>query len=238
MAESDLHRDEMARLIGILKRYFVGQKVYVTGNILAYYVEGNPKKSFSPDVMVVKGLMQRRRRTFKFWQERIVPQVVIEVTSKTTKKQDTQVKAELYASLGISEYFLFDPTHDYLDPNLKGYRLVAGEYVPIVCELDSSMISQELGLRLVAGEQRLEFFRLDNGERLLSSDDAYVQTEAKLAHKAEELAQSNQKLAQTSDALAQTNEKLANESMMRAAAEAEIARLRAALAERLSGHES
>ncbi len=58
MGESDLHRDEMVREINALQLHFAGQKVYVSGNILVYYVEGNPKKCFCPDVLVVKGLQQ------------------------------------------------------------------------------------------------------------------------------------------------------------------------------------
>ena len=52
MAESDLHRDIMLDVIFMLQRWFAGQSddVYVSGNILVYYVEGDPRRSVSPDV--------------------------------------------------------------------------------------------------------------------------------------------------------------------------------------------
>ena len=45
MAESDLHRDWMFEIIEKLKRFFAGQHVYVSGNLLIYYVEGQPRLS-------------------------------------------------------------------------------------------------------------------------------------------------------------------------------------------------
>ncbi len=212
MAESDLHRDEMVREINVLQRHFADQKVYVSGNLLVYYVEGNPKKCFSPDVLVAKGVVQRRRRTYQFWRERVVPQVVIEVSSKKTKKQDINDKAKLYAELGIKEYFLFDPTEDYLNPPLQGYRLEGDSYVRMAAEEDGSLISQELELRLDPQGEELGFFRLDNGARLLSSEEGRVIEEKRrlLAEEARAVAEGQRKQAE--DMLSQ--------------AEAEIARLR------------
>lgn len=45
MAESDLHRDIMFYLIRLLQRFFAGQPVYVSGNLLVYYEKGNRDKS-------------------------------------------------------------------------------------------------------------------------------------------------------------------------------------------------
>jgi Uma2 family endonuclease len=56
---------------------------------------------------------------------------VLEITSLTTKQQDEEAKPRLYASLGIQEYFQYDPTGDYLNPQLKGKQLVNGSYEPI-----------------------------------------------------------------------------------------------------------
>ena len=45
MAETDQHRDVMMRTIGTLQaRYARNRKVYVSGNLLLYYVEGNRRK--------------------------------------------------------------------------------------------------------------------------------------------------------------------------------------------------
>jgi len=110
MGETDQHRKEMIREMELLGRFFEGQQVYVSGDLLVYYEQGNPKKFVVPDVFVVLGLEPRDRRIYKLWVERKAPNVVIEVTSRKTKKKDTVGKPALYAKLGIREYFLFDPT--------------------------------------------------------------------------------------------------------------------------------
>ena len=57
---------------------------------------------------------------------------MIEVTSKSTRGEDQKKKPILYRDvLKVAEYFLFDPTEDYLKPPFQGFRLVEGQYVPI-----------------------------------------------------------------------------------------------------------
>lgn len=132
MAETDFQREVMVYAIPALDLYFRDQAdVYVTGNILFYYEEGNPQAVVSPDVMVVMGVEKKNRRKYMLWEENKVPVFVLEVTSKTTRRKDQGLKKRLYADLGVSEYFLFDPTGDYLTPSLQGFRLEQGQYEPI-----------------------------------------------------------------------------------------------------------
>ena len=97
--------------------------MYVSGDLLVYYVQGNPRKYVVPDAFVVKGVVPKARRVYKIWVEGKAPDVVIETTSKKTRRKDTVEKPELYARLGVKEYFLFDPHQEYLDPPLQGHRL-------------------------------------------------------------------------------------------------------------------
>ena len=47
--------------------------------------------------------------------------VVIELTSSSTRDEDVKDESVLYErTLRVSEYFLFDPLGDYLDPPLHG----------------------------------------------------------------------------------------------------------------------
>lgn len=80
MAETDTHRDLMAEaLIYPLKEYFRDQPdVYVSGNLLLYYEEGNPRASVAPDVFVVFGIPKGKRRIYKLWEEEKAPDVVVE----------------------------------------------------------------------------------------------------------------------------------------------------------------
>ena len=56
---------------------------------------------------------------------------MLEITSRSTRREDQVSKRELYRSLRVQEYWQFDPTHDYLEPPLQGLELVAGEYRPL-----------------------------------------------------------------------------------------------------------
>ena len=70
MAETEYHRDIMIDFIQMLKHYFRNvNDVHVSGNLLMYYEEGNPRKSVSPDVFVAFGVSKKRRRTYKIWEE-------------------------------------------------------------------------------------------------------------------------------------------------------------------------
>src|SRR6266566_4706469 len=155
MAETDQHRDVMMRTIGTLQaRYARNRKVYVSGNLLLYYVEGNRRKHVSPDVFVVKGIPKHRRRHYLLWKERKGPDVAFEITSASTSQEDLREKLELYRDvLKVQEYFLFDPYEEYLKPSLMGYRLRDGEYVRIA-EVNGRLPSEVLGLHLERDEAR------------------------------------------------------------------------------------
>src|SRR5262249_50901125 len=158
MAETDVHRDDMVDVIQTLRWHFAGDPaVYVSGNLLFYYKEGDKRKHVSPDVFLVFGVGNHKRDYYLLWVEKKVPSVVIEITSKSTRKEDQETKFKLYQDvLKVYEYFLFDPYGDYLDPPLKGYRLYQGHYVPIK-PVKGRLPSKVLGLHLerVGNELRL-----------------------------------------------------------------------------------
>src|SRR5262245_24829442 len=107
MGETDEHRDAMVRHIELLRHRFRGQRVYVSGDLLVYYEQGNPKRFVVPDAFIVKGIDPRRRRIYKIWIEGKGPDVAIETTSRKTRRRDTVEKPATYARLGVKEYFLF-----------------------------------------------------------------------------------------------------------------------------------
>jgi Uma2 family endonuclease len=154
MTESDATRDHLLYCVAVLQNYFKSRRgVYVSGNLFIYYQEGSPKQVISPDVFVVFGVNQRKRKSYKTWEEGgQLPQFILEVTSSSTRRQDEVAKPELYARLGVQEYFQYDPTGDYLTPQLKGQRLVNGVYQPL--EVGQNWLgldcihSQALGLDL------------------------------------------------------------------------------------------
>ena len=211
MGETDWHRNLMAHLIDTLKIHFQARPdVYVTGNIMFYYVEGNPQKSISPDVMVCFGVEKKLRRTYKLWAEGRAPSVVIEISSRATWDEDLKKKLSLYAQMGVPEYYVFDPEYDYLKEPLLVYRLINGAYVKLKV-VNGSIYSPILDLELVDTGETLRLRDPRTGEWLLSAAEEH------------EALQYEQEARQHEQA-ARMREQAARE-----AAEAEVARLRAEL---------
>ncbi|HEY7426234.1 MAG TPA: Uma2 family endonuclease [Gemmataceae bacterium] len=159
MAETDWHRDLMNALIQTLKVWYAAQsRVYVSGNLLLFYEPGNRRRHVSPDVFVVKGIAKHDRPNYLLWEERKGPDVVIELTSSSTRREDMKDKYRLYQdTLRVKEYFLFDPLGDYLDPPLQGHRLRRGQYHPIRA-VAGRLPSRNLGLHLERNGRELRLF--------------------------------------------------------------------------------
>ena len=128
IGETDLHRWWMIQIHQLLEHRYRSQNVYLGCDLLLFYVEGDPKKFVVPDNFVVLDCKPGFRRSYKIWTEAHVPNVVFEVTSHKTKKQDETLKPQVYAQIGVQELFLFDPTLDYLAPALQGYQLAGNRY--------------------------------------------------------------------------------------------------------------
>jgi Uma2 family endonuclease len=175
MAESDLHRQCMVDAIETLEDHFAAEPdVYVSGDLLLYYEEGNWRRSVAPDVFVVWGVAKGHRDIYKLWEEGVPPAWVLEVTSRTTRREDVRTKRNLYTALGVTEYFLFDPRGDYLRPVLQGYALRNGGYMPIQPEPlpDGALVSRTLGLRLHAHGETLRFSDPRTGALLPTRQEA------------------------------------------------------------------
>lgn len=101
----------------------------VSGDLLIYYEEGNPRVSIVPDVFVVFGVEDRKRPNHKLWEERRAPDFVLEVASPSTWRDDLTRKRSVYARLGVLEYCQHDPKGEHLPARLLGWRLTPSGYV-------------------------------------------------------------------------------------------------------------
>lgn len=166
MAETDHHRKLMNAIIETLEAWYAKEPmIYVSGNLLLFYEKGNKRRHVSPDVFVVRGVLKAIRPNYLMWEEK-TPDVVIELTSKTTQREDVEQKWKLYeGKLKVKEYFLFDPYGDYLDPSFQGYRRVRGKFKPIDC-FDGQMTSECLGLVLERDGIELRLRDPITGDRL------------------------------------------------------------------------
>jgi Uma2 family endonuclease len=178
MAETDIHRDLMVDLISRLRQWFSArQDAYVSGNLFVYYQEGDPRKVLAPDCFVVFGVPSGPRDTFKTWEEGAYPAVVIELTSKTTQREDLSAKFDTYQNVWqVKEYFLFDPLEEYLEPSLLGYRLSRGELRPVK-PTKSVLLSKVLGITLSREGWRLVLRDPASGKELPTVEAAAAEAE-------------------------------------------------------------
>jgi Uma2 family endonuclease len=227
MAETDLHRDLMMALIQRLQAWFAADPmIYVSGNLLLFYIPGNKRKHLAPDVFVVKGVAKRRRENYLIWEEGKGPDFVIEVTSSSTRKEDIKKKFELYRDvLKVAEYFLFDPLGDYLSPPLRGYRLVNAGYQPIVAE-QGRFWSEELGLFLWKDGSDLKLYEPASNQWLLAPDEDLTQQILARQQAEEARLQAEQARLQAEQARLEAEQARLQEVLARKRAEAEVDDLR------------
>jgi Uma2 family endonuclease len=238
MAESDLHRDLMLDLIAAA-RYHVRAvpDVYVSGNLLVYYEEGNPRKSVAPDFFVVRGVRKGRRRIYKIWEEAKGPELVIELTSPSTHREDLGKKLALYEALRVQEYFIFDPWGIRFQPQLRGLRLERGVFTPVAAtRRDDGMLilsSEIIGLELHGRGESVRWVDPSDGkpvpipEELLQAAEEERQraeTERVRAETERVRADAERERADAERERAETERKRAD------AAESELARLREEIA--------
>jgi len=158
VGETDTHRDLIFELIRLLRGFFRRKKdAYVSGNLMMYYEEGKPGSVVSPDVFVVFGVAKGPRRIYQTWEEGKGPDVVFEISSRKTRREDFAKKMRLYAQLGVKEYFIFDPEYPKRRKPLNAYRLTAGGYVEVLVS-GGRVISDVLGLELVDTGETLRLF--------------------------------------------------------------------------------
>jgi Uma2 family endonuclease len=228
MAETLVHRDDLQNMIEMLRTWYAGQpRTYISGNMLMYYEEGNPRKHVSPDVFVVHNLPPRERRNYLVWEEEgKAPDLVIELTSKSTRNEDLRTKFQLYRDvLRVTEYVLFDPYEEYLEPSLQAYRWRKGQYAPMRL-VRGRLPSKVLGLHFGREGMQLRVYEPETGRKILLPREEFERAEATLRQEAEARRAAEPGFRQEAEARRAAETIARQEAEARQAAEAEVERLR------------
>jgi Uma2 family endonuclease len=154
MADNTLQLRWIVYLYSNLQWWFRDQQVFIAADLLWYPVEGNPKITKAPDVMVAFDRPDGDRLSYKQWmEENIPPQVVIEVLSSSNRALEMLEKQHWYAQYGVEEFIIIDPDSKRFVPMLReGEKLVAPETVP------DNWQSPRLGIWLRHSEEGLKVF--------------------------------------------------------------------------------
>ena len=172
-------------VVGTLRTFFSDVPgARVNGDTFIYYVEGDPRRVFSPDCYVAFGLSEaaleslsmERNNTYLLWEVGKPPDFILEIGSPSTGAVDTGRKRDLYAEIGVGEYWRYDPSGgDFYGEPLVGECLVNGKYerFELRYEDDGSVRShsEALNLELQWIDGELRFWDPVKGERLLNQQE-------------------------------------------------------------------
>ena len=227
MAETDFQYIPLTNTVSALRvRYHGRADVYVAGDMLIYYRINRNDLSIAPDVYAVFGAAGNHPRdSWLVWREGKAPDFVMEIASQSTWRRDVAQKRDIYAEMGVSEYWRFDPTGRFFTPSLVGERLVDGGYEQLPLVTDEAGIlrgySAIFGLDIcVRPGLDLCLFDPETGQWLPTHWESEAGRRA-----AEAALQSSEAGRRAAEAALQSSE------AGRLAAEAEIARLREQLSQ-------
>ena len=174
-------------VVGTLETHFWDQPgVHVNGNTMFYYVEGDPRRVVSPDCYVVFGVDVETillNNTYLLWEMGKPPDFVLEIGSPSTARRDLGTKRDLYARLGVDEYWRFDATGgDFYREPLVGEFLQDGEYHRFELHREpDGMVwghSPALELDLCWDNGRLRYYEPAAGTYLLNQEEEHAARQA------------------------------------------------------------
>ena len=148
--------------------------VLMSSNTFIYYEEGNRRACVAPDWYVVFGVDPapiREVESYLLWEVGKPPDFVLEVASPSTRANDLGWKRDLYARIGVREYWRYDPKGGelYGEP-LVGEELVDGSYRRLEMGRTEEGVawgrSAVLGLDIHWGAAQVEFVDSATGEPL------------------------------------------------------------------------
>ena len=163
-------------VLQILYDVVVGDRtdVFIDTNSIVYYDPTNRNRRVQPDVYVafdVDADAILHRNGYIIWEVGKPPDFVLEVASESTADNDTGYKRDLYARIGVQEYWRFDRTGGQLyGAGLVGEHLENGAYRPFTIHIDADGVewgySRLLHLNLRHRDGSLELQDPDTGEVL------------------------------------------------------------------------
>ena len=163
--------------------------VFVDFNTFVYFDRTNRNRRVSPDLYVALGVDTdaiHERHGYLIWEVGKPPDFVLEIASESTAQYDCAGKRDLYAEIGVLEYWRYDPTGgDYYGFPLVGERLVNGEYRPFEAHTDSDgeiwSHSPILDIDIYWGNDRLRVYDPDRDSFKLDAQELEMQYEAERA---------------------------------------------------------
>lgn len=238
--ESDWHRNAMNLLIEVISQLWRDRKDYFVGGNMFIYFDPNQVKRRNfrgPDFFVVKDIEDNThwRDAWVLWEEDWkVPDIVIELTSKSTEAEDRGPKKDIYEHiLQVPDYICYNPE----TKALFGWRLVNGQYQELLPNDRGWLWCESLGLWIGTWEGTYLGRRIGTWPRFFDQEGNLMlmgrEVEAEQAFLAAERAKAEAERAEAEAERAEAEAERAEAEAERAEAEAEARRVAEAEVERL-----
>jgi Uma2 family endonuclease len=179
MPESVVHAQLVRYLVAILQWLFRGELCAICENLAFLPPLEQLGPPVAPDIAVIKGVaLDPELKSWRVQSTGPAPHVVFEILSAETWKKDLQEKPDLYARLGVQEYFAYDPNPSPLaaatTKRLFGWRrnLLTGRMTALVPNKDGYLWSEELTSFLVPDGQLLRLADRNRQLRLTEAEAA------------------------------------------------------------------
>ena len=172
--------EEVITILGNhLNRLYSKETAFRGSNTFICYDPDNLNVRVGPDYYFAFGVDAaaiERTKLYLPWLVGKPPDFVLEVASESAADHDVTGKRQLYAEIGVPEYWRFDRSGgDYYGEPLAGDRLVNGIYQPAPLSQEPDGIlkdySPALQLSLCWDRERLRFYDPEKGEYLLNHEE-------------------------------------------------------------------
>lgn len=171
------------------------EDIFRSSNTFICYDRANLNVRVGPDFYAafdVDAESIKERLLYLPWEAGKPPDFVLEVGSRSTGREDISRKRDIYARIGVPEYWRFDPSGgDWYGEPLVGEQLIGGQYrrIDLTTEPDGVLkgYSPLLRLSLCRQEDRLTFYNHQTGAYLrnLPETEAALQSEQAARQQAE-----------------------------------------------------
>ena len=138
MGESAAQSQLIFYLLKVLEWLYRAEGWFAVSNLNIYRERRRNEYPLAPDVAVFKGVVvpnvaDRQLRSWRLYEpNRPAPQVVFEISSQETWREDLEHKPAAYAALGASEYYAYEPNDPPYWPQgggrLRGWWLESGAW--------------------------------------------------------------------------------------------------------------
>jgi Uma2 family endonuclease len=193
MGESAAQSQLIFYLLKVLEWLYRAEGWFVVSNLNIYRERRRNEYPLAPDVAVFKGFIvpnvaDRQLRSWRMYESnRPAPQVVFEISSQETWREDLEHKPAAYAALGASEYYAYEPNDPPYWPKgsgrLRGWWLESGVMTERQADQRGWIWSAELESWLGPDGALLRLYDRDGRMRMTEGEAQRAAKEAERAAK-------------------------------------------------------